>query len=151
MDYEMLTSAGGVIFRQSHTGPLFLLLRLKKRNIWCLPKGLIEDGESELEAAKREVEEETGIHDLRLIDKIGTINYEFRMHGRHYHKTVHFYLFETEREDAKVSWEHDACGWFNFEEAVKALTYPKEKEVLRGGYEIIKNLIKGVDASKRRL
>ncbi|MBS7644558.1 MAG: NUDIX domain-containing protein [Candidatus Bathyarchaeia archaeon] len=140
MGYETLTSAGGVVFRRSPMGPLFLLLRLKRRSIWCLPKGLIEDGESELEAAKREVGEETGIDDLRLIDEIGTINYEFWMHGKHYRKTVYFFLFETEKEDAKVSWEHDACRWFSFEEAFKALSYPKEKEILRRGYKIIKNI-----------
>ncbi|MEM2122024.1 MAG: NUDIX domain-containing protein [Candidatus Bathyarchaeia archaeon] len=135
-----LASAGGVVFRRSIAGPLFLLLGLKKRGIWCLPKGLIEDGESELEAARREVEEETGIGDLRLIDEIGVINYEFWMHGRHYRKMVYFFLFETEREDAKVSWEHDTCRWFNFDESIKALTYPKEKEILKKGYEIIKNI-----------
>jgi 8-oxo-dGTP pyrophosphatase MutT (NUDIX family) len=140
LGYSMLASAGGVVFRRSHGGPLFLLLELRRRNVWCLPKGLIEEGESPLEAARREVEEETGLDDLKLIDEIGAISYEFWMHGRHYRKTVYFFLFETEREDAKVSWEHDACKWFSFDEGLNALTYPKEKEILKKGYEIIKNI-----------
>ena len=148
MKDRYLVSAGGVVFRRDREGPLFLLLGFKKRGVWCLPKGLIEGEESELEAARREVEEETGIRDLRLVDKIGTISYEFWMHGRHYHKTVHFFLFETGEKDAKVSWEHDTCKWFNFENAIKALTYPKEKEILRKGCSIIKDLDKTIEVSK---
>ncbi len=142
LEYEQLTSAGGVVFRITNENLLFLLLGFKKRKIWCLPKGLIEKGESEVEAAQREVEEETGINDIKLIDKIGAISYKFWLRGRRYHKTVHFYLFETKQETARVSWEHDTCDWFNYEAAHIMLTYPKEEEILKKGYEIIVNLNK---------
>ncbi len=148
LKYEQLTSAGGVVFRLSYGTPRFLLLGFKRRKTWCLPKGLIEKGEGELEAAKREVEEETGISQLRLIDKIGAISYEFWLRGRRYHKTVHFFLFETEQEYARVSREHDRCAWFNFEEAVRISTYLKEKEMLKKGYAIILNMLNSLEVSK---
>jgi len=58
---ENRVSAGGVVYRAEKEKPLFLLIGFKRRNIWCLPKGLIESGESELDAAQREVKEETGL------------------------------------------------------------------------------------------
>jgi 8-oxo-dGTP pyrophosphatase MutT (NUDIX family) len=140
LEYKQLTSAGGVVYRITNNSLSFLILGFKGRKVWCLPKGLIETGESELEAAEREVNEETGINDIKLNEKIGTIAYKFWLRGRRYHKTVHFYLFETEQENAKVSLEHDTYVWVSFREALKILTYPKEKEMLKQGFAIIENL-----------
>jgi 8-oxo-dGTP pyrophosphatase MutT (NUDIX family) len=130
-------SAGGVVFRREKDKILFFLLGFKERGVWCLPKGIIEKGESELEAAKREVTEETGIKNLKLINKIGSINYQFWFKRKRIDKTVHFYLFETDQVETKIGEEHDTYGWFTFNEALKALSYPSEKEVLKKAYEAI--------------
>jgi 8-oxo-dGTP pyrophosphatase MutT (NUDIX family) len=55
-------AAGAVVFRRSERGIRVLILRAY--NNWDFPKGLVEPGEDELAAAKREVEEETGLADL---------------------------------------------------------------------------------------
>ena len=55
-------AAGAVVFRRSERGIRLLLLRAYKN--WDFPKGLVEPGESELDAAKREVREETGLGGL---------------------------------------------------------------------------------------
>jgi len=130
-------SAGGVVFRREKDKILFFLLGFKKRGVWCLPKGIVEEGESELEAAKREVMEETGIKNLKLISKIGSINYQFWFKKNKINKTVHFYLFETDQIETKIGEEHDAYGWFTFNEALKSLSYHGEKEVLKKAYETI--------------
>ncbi|HID16693.1 TPA: NUDIX domain-containing protein [Candidatus Bathyarchaeota archaeon] len=131
-------SAGGVVFRRAGNAILFFLLGFKERGVWCLPKGLIEEGETELEAAEREVAEETGIADLKLVDKVGTIRYQFWYKRRRINKTVHFYLFETNQAETKIGEEHDAYGWFNFDGATKALTYENERKILEKAYEMIK-------------
>jgi 8-oxo-dGTP pyrophosphatase MutT (NUDIX family) len=130
-------SAGGVVFRREKDKILFFLLGFKERKIWCLPKGIVEKGESELEAAKREVTEETGIKNLKLINKIGSINYQFWFRKNKINKTVHFYLFETGQIETKIGEEHNAYGWFTFNEAIKTLSYPGEKEILKKAYEAI--------------
>jgi bis(5'-nucleosidyl)-tetraphosphatase len=62
MKYQKRMSAGAVIVRLTPQGPRFLLLRAFRH--WDFPKGAVEDGETPLEAARREIEEETGIVDL---------------------------------------------------------------------------------------
>ena len=55
-------AAGAVVFRRTERGVRLLVLRAYKN--WDFPKGLIEPGETELDAAKRETAEETGLADL---------------------------------------------------------------------------------------
>lgn len=143
-----------MVFRREGNTIFFFLLGFKERGVWCLPKGIIEEGETELEAAEREVAEETGITDLKLVDKVGTIHYQFWYKRRRIDKTVHFYLFETNQAETRIGEEHDAYGWFKFDEAVKALTYENERKILEKAYEMIKkkgrSLLEFVGGEKER-
>ncbi len=145
---ENRVSAGGVVYRAEKEEPLFLLIGFKRRNIWCLPKGLIESGESELDAAQREVKEETGITRLNVIGKIGSINYRFWLKQGLISKTVHFYLFETDQVQTEVGEEHDMYSWFSYDEAVASLTYKNEREILVKAYDLIKaEIAKGIQST----
>jgi 8-oxo-dGTP pyrophosphatase MutT (NUDIX family) len=55
-------AAGAVVFRRTEAGLRLLVLRAYKH--WDFPKGLVEPGESELDAARRECAEETGLAEL---------------------------------------------------------------------------------------
>ena len=59
-------SAGAVVFRKEKE-PLYLLLHYEAKH-WDFPKGHVEENESDNETVKREVEEETGIKDIEIID-----------------------------------------------------------------------------------
>lgn len=47
------------------------MVRNKGRELWLFPKGKLDEGETDEEAARREIEEETGLTDLELIDDLG--------------------------------------------------------------------------------
>ena len=104
-------AAGAVVFRRSERGIRLLLLRAYKN--WDFPKGLVEPGENELDAAKREVVEETGLADL---------GYPF---GDEYKETVpyagnkvaRYYLAQADAEKIKLSAEHHEYRWVSFDEA----------------------------------
>jgi 8-oxo-dGTP pyrophosphatase MutT (NUDIX family) len=138
MNPERLVSSGGVVFRKSNSQVFYLLLGFKRRNIWCLPKGLIEPGESEIDAATREVREETGVNSLELVDKIGVIRYQFGYRDKRFDKTVHFFLFETDQVETTVGTEHDMYSWLPYDKAILALSYPNERDILEKANEMMK-------------
>ncbi len=132
-------SSGGVVYRLENGNPLFLLLGSNRRGTLCLPKGLIEENEDELTTAMREVREETGVSRVKLKGKVGLIKYQFGFRTKVFDKTVHFYLFETDQSDAKVGSEHDYMEWLPYEDALRALSYPNEKEMLNRAWNMIQS------------
>ena len=126
------TSAGGVIFRRSATGPLVLVIRDSYRN-WGFPKGHIETGEEPVAAAIREIGEETGLTDVVLHGPIRAIDWFFRFRGRLIHKTCHFFLFESASGDASPQRDEGIsdCRWLSADEAMRAVSYANAREVLR--------------------
>jgi len=131
-----VVSSGGVIFRKVDSG--FEVALVSRRNIWCLPKGLIEANETAEEAALREVKEETGLIG-EIVGKIGKINYSF-FRKQPYFKTVHFYLlkFVGGSMDAHDS-EMDKVKWFPVSDAVKVLTYVNERKIMRKALKMIES------------
>ena len=74
------------------------------RLVWSLPKGHVEAGETPVDTAVREVEEETGIRGT-VLAPLGTIDFWFVADRRRVHKTVHHFLLEAqggELSDADV-------------------------------------------------
>lgn len=134
-------SAGGVIFRRAPEGPVFLVIRDSYRN-WGFPKGHVEEGESEVEAAEREVGEETGLDRLIFRAPALTIDWFFRFRGRLIHKTCTFFVFESPEGDASPQVEEgiSACRWLPFDEALRVLSYANAREVLRVAGEQVAQL-----------
>lgn len=134
-------SAGGVIFRRAPEGALWLVIRDSYRN-WGFPKGHVEQGESEVDAARREVEEETGLAELIHRSPALDIDWFFRFRGKLIHKTCAFFVFESPAGDACPQEEEgiSACRWLLFDEALRVLSYANAREVLRVAGEKIAEL-----------
>ena len=126
-----------MVFRRGPGAPLYLLLKYPAGH-WDLPKGNIEEGEEPAETAVREVREETGITDLRMVPGFEKkIEYFYRRDGKKVHKTVVFFLAETTTEKVTISFEHQAYGWFDYSEALKTVTYPNAKRLIKEGEAFI--------------
>ncbi len=124
-------AAGVVVVRETPDGPKVLLLRAYRN--WDLPKGRLEDGETPLEGAMREVREETGLADLEFAWGEHSVDTEPYAGG----KVVRFYVART--PGATVSLpinpeigraEHHEFRWMAFPGAL-ALTVPRLQRVLR--------------------
>jgi 8-oxo-dGTP pyrophosphatase MutT (NUDIX family) len=126
---QRAVSAGGIVYRMTESGPEFAICGRDSDGVWGLPKGTPDPGESLEQTAVREVEEETGLR-VRVVDKIGVIEYWFSREGVRYHKWVHYYLMEAIGGDTSAhDVEYDRVEWFPAEVALKNLTFKNEVEV----------------------
>lgn len=146
-------SAGTVIFRKEQGIVKYLLLhypstvRRAKKDYWDFPKGHIEKGEKEKETVKREVEEETGLKDLKFIDGFKEwIKYFFRHKQKIVFKIVTFYLAKTETDKVKISGEHIGYDWLSYEKSIQQLTFKNAKEVLKKANDYLNSKIKNQGA-----
>ena len=74
------------------------ILFIKRDKVWDLPKGFVEEGESLEQGAIREVEEETGISGLKIIDKLKITYHTYRYDGKLVLKISHWYNMESDFE-----------------------------------------------------
>ena len=133
-------SSGGVIFRKTSTnGFEIALVAVKRGSIWCLPKGIVEKGESQEETSVREVREETGLSG-RVIGKIGNISYWYfiKEENAKCRKTVHFYLLEyLDGSTLDHNWEVDNAVWFSLDEAVERVSYQGDRNIVKKAKEML--------------
>ncbi len=138
MNRESHRSAGVVLFRGDEPRT-YLLLRsaLTRRPVWEFPKGAIEPGESHLQAAERELQEETGLvaGDYSLLEGYRAEERYFFTRGegpdrRLIHKQVSYFLAEWRSGDVVISREATRFEWATLEEAQRLLRFPEKRRVL---------------------
>jgi 8-oxo-dGTP pyrophosphatase MutT (NUDIX family) len=128
---ERERSAGGVVVRGDQVVVIVPTRRAADGSrVLALPKGHVDAGESTIEAATREVREETGIV-AEPVCELGESRYWYRRGGRTVAKTVDFYLFTyLEGDTADHDDEVEEARWVGFAEAQEQLTYPAERDMV---------------------
>lgn len=97
-----------------------------------MPKGRVEEGETDLDAAVREVGEEVGIYDLELIGFVGTSRYSFLDHrGRQVLKTVVWYAFLTASESVHLERGFIEAQWMTLDDALSRCSHSESSDALR--------------------
>ena len=153
-------SAGAIIFREENNIKYYLLLHYPSKNRrgghWEFPKGHVEEGENEEETMRREIEEETGIKDLKIIPGFKKyIKYFFRQYQEKavdingkkvkpgwIFKLVVFFAAETQTKEIKISPEHVGFAWLPIEEAISQTTFKNSKKLLREASDFVeKNVL----------
>lgn len=122
-------SAGAIIFRKNKEIE-YLLLHYQSGH-WDFPKGHIEKGESEEDTLRREVFEETGIRNLKIIPGFRkTMKYFFKRGKETIMKIVIFYLAETKSSKVRLSFEHIGYKWLPYSRARLQLTFQNARALL---------------------
>lgn len=136
------TSAGIVVYYSSDNKIEYLLLQYAAGH-WDFAKGKLEEGETKLEAARRELKEETGLTEIEILpDFEESLSYIFRdFRGKPIEKTVTFFVGHIdEKRDITLSREHQGFIWLEYEQAVTRLTYSNAREVLIRAHDFLKTV-----------
>lgn len=86
-EFETLVAAGGLVVNGANE-----ILLMHRLGHWDLPKGKMEKGETEQQSAVREVQEETGISDIRLHEKLVDTYHTYEQNGKKILKRTAWYL-----------------------------------------------------------
>jgi len=127
-------SAGVIVFHaadRSGGAWEYLLLRYRTGGHWSFSKGHVEAGESDWQAALRELCEETGLHGIEPIPGFyHQVRYRFHRGEQPVDKQVSYFLAASPHANAVLSGEHTELGWFPYAQARERLTYDTDRRLL---------------------
>jgi 8-oxo-dGTP diphosphatase len=127
MTDPVVRAAGGLLFRRGDAGAVeVVLVHRAAYDDWTFPKGKLDDGETEAEAALREVEEETGLR-ARLGRELTTTSYH---DSRGRPKTVRYWEMSPVDGVLAPAHEIDDARWVPIDEAARMLTYERDRDLL---------------------
>ena len=136
---KVTVSAGGVVINQQG----MILVVNQRGTTWSLPKGHIDPGEEPIEAAIREIREESGISKVEYSKTLGAYGrYKIGLNtpeDRQEWKVLLFFLFKTQQNELSPEDPHNPqARWVHPDEVEGLLTHPKDKAF----YESIRVQIK---------
>ena len=133
-------SAGAILFRDTRGHREYLLLKSRPGD-WEFPKGGVEGEEELQQTAIREVQEEAGVEDFRLVDGFREdYSYVFEANGTTIHKTVHLFIARSFEASAELSREHRDMQWRDYEQAINTITQDGPREIFERAHQYLDEL-----------
>ncbi len=132
---ESIWAAGCVVADTETEEPRYLVVHRPRYDDWSLPKGKLDKGETFLEAALREVKEETGFVGKKP-RPVGTVGYLTKAGNP---KVVKWWLTVPKKGKFKKNAEVDKIRWATFDEAMETLQYTNDRSVLDRANDMVLN------------
>lgn len=135
-------TAGGVIFRRTRDGKdVEILLIQDAKDRWTIPKGHIEEGETAKQTAEREVKEETGLRQVKVLNWLGKINFRYRRQTSLVLMTTEIFLIRALGDTDALQAEEWMNGikWFASNEALDKIEYDDIGKLILLGLKKIRN------------
>jgi len=107
---------------------------------WTFPKGKINKWETPKDAALREIQEETGLHNLKIVCELGKIRYFYRQEKKLIFKIVHHFLIETSDKQLYPNYEVKEARWFTIQETLDKIGYKNNKMILKKALRKLKKI-----------
>lgn len=135
-------TAGGIVFRRSKTNnEVEILLIQDAKNRWTIPKGHIEEGESSKQTAEREIGEETGLQEMKVLNWLGKINFRYRRQQSLVLMTTEIFLVQAlgDTNDLKPEEWMNGIKWFPATEALDKIEYEDIGKIILLALKKIRN------------
>jgi len=125
-----------VICRRGHDVGVQVLLIQDAKNRWTIPKGHIEDGEDARETAIREIGEETGLKNVKVLDYMGQVDFKFQREDALVLMTTQVYLMEAlGGEDVQKEEWMNGIHWFDAKDALEMVEYDDVRTLVEEALE----------------
>ena len=134
-------TAGGIVFRHAENGKdVEILLIQDAKNRWTIPKGHIEEGETSKETAAREIGEETGLKEMKVLHWLGKINFRYRRQQSLVLMTTEIFLVKALGDTNDLTPEEWMNGikWFPATEALDKIEYEDIGKIILLGLKKIR-------------
>lgn len=134
------TTAGGIIWRRNNSNELELLLIQDAKHRWTIPKGHVEPGEEPKQTAEREIREETGLQDMKVLSWLGKVNFRYRRNHTLVLMTMHIYLVHALGKTHQLKgedWLSD-MQWLPAKEAIDKIAYEDISKLILIGLKRIR-------------
>ncbi len=122
------------VFSEDTKEDLFLVV-LHKGGHWAFPKGHKKTNENDLDTAKRELYEETGIKNIKLENEKEFFEfYSFEKDGKKHDKQVKYFIGFVSDTNKKITneFKHEIkqIKWLNYSEALSTITFKESQNLL---------------------
>lgn len=130
-------SSGIIPFRTTRDKIEYLVLKSRTHD-WEFPKGSVEADEELQQTSLRELEEETSIENIKILDGFKELyEYKFESDGELVHKKVHLFIGKSYESTAELSKEHNDYQWRTYEQAKNTLTHQATTDILEKAHKYL--------------